>query len=181
MEIPDLQFCFILLKALPISYSTVTFAVLASRDMSTLKPLMIQEWILNEESCQARSIALLNKVAPIKNKFNKKNIKCYYCQKTRHKSNECQKKKWDAKEKEKKKEAKANKVVNAHVLVPSMARIMKIPKNENNICVSLYTATCLKWLVDSGATHYISPVYSNFIQYTPTSGVVSLRGHVEIR
>ena len=67
------------------------------------------------------------------------------------------------------------------MLVPSMARIMKIPKNENNICVFLYTATCLKWLVDSGATHYISPVYSNFIQYTPTSGVVSLRGHVEIR
>ena len=133
MKILNLQFCFILLKALPESYSTVAFAVLASGDTLTLKSLMIQEQILNEKSHRARSTASLNKVAPIKNKSNKKNIKCYYCQKSGHKSNECQKKKQDAEEKEKKeKEAGANKAVNAHMLVPSTARITKISKNENN-------------------------------------------------
>ena len=29
--------------------------------------------------------------------------------------------------------------------------------------------------------HHISPVRSDFVQYTPTSGVVSLGGHAEIR
>ena len=182
MEIPNLQFCFILLKALPESYSTVASAILASRDTSTLKLLIIQEQILNKESRRARSTASLNKVAPIKNKSNKKNIKCYYCQESGHKSNEFQKKKQDAEEKEKKeKEAGANKVVNAHMLVLSMARIMEIPENEDNIHVSLYAATCLKWLVDSSATHHISPVHSDFVQYTLTLGVVSLGGHTEIR
>ena len=89
MEITDLQVFFILLKALPESYSTVASTILASGDTSKLKPLVIQERILNEESRRAGSMASLNKVAPVKSKSDKKNIKCYYCQKCGHKSNEC--------------------------------------------------------------------------------------------
>ena len=79
MEITDLQFSFILLKALPKSYSTVATAVLAGGAPSSLTPLTVQERILNEESQQASSTASLNKVAPVKIRSNKKDIKCYYC------------------------------------------------------------------------------------------------------
>jgi hypothetical protein len=89
MEITDLQFSFILLKALPESYSTVASAVLASGDPGKLTPLTVQERILNEESRRSRSTASVNKVAPVKSRSDKKNIKCYYCQKSGHKSNEC--------------------------------------------------------------------------------------------
>ena len=76
--------------------------------------------------------------------------------------------------------AQLNKVVNAHVLVPTTARITEIPDNEDNIRVSLYSVARPKWLVDSGATHHISPVRSDFVQYTPTPGVVSLGGCAEL-
>ena len=83
---------------------------------------------------------------------------------------------------EKEKEAAlATKAVNAHVLVPSMARITEIPDNDDSIRVSLYAVARPKWLVDSGATHHISLVRSDFVQYTPTLGVVSLGGCAEIR
>ena len=50
MKITDLQFSFILLKALPESYSTVATAVLAGGVPSLLTLLTVQERILNEES-----------------------------------------------------------------------------------------------------------------------------------
>ena len=49
MEIPDLQFCFILIKALPESYSAVASTILATGALTALTPLIIQEQILNEE------------------------------------------------------------------------------------------------------------------------------------
>src|SRR5487761_1600969 len=49
MEIPDLQFCFILIKALPDSYSAIASTTLAIGAPSALTPLTIQEYILNEE------------------------------------------------------------------------------------------------------------------------------------
>jgi hypothetical protein len=35
-------------------------------------------------------------------------------------------------------------------------------------------------MVDSGATHHITPYHSDFIKWTPAQGTVSLGGHVEI-
>ena len=35
-------------------------------------------------------------------------------------------------------------------------------------------------MVDSGATHHITPHRSDFISWTPAAGVVSLGGHAEI-
>src|SRR6266849_8006442 len=36
-------------------------------------------------------------------------------------------------------------------------------------------------MVDSSATHHMTPHQSDFITWTPTKGVVSLRGHTEIQ
>jgi hypothetical protein len=93
MIITDLQFCFILIKALPNSSTTITFTILATGAPTDLKPQMIQDWILNEEGHQSGASVSLNKVTPVKNNSN---ITCYYCKKTGYKSTECKKKKWDA-------------------------------------------------------------------------------------
>ncbi len=124
----------------------------------------------------------LNKIAPIKfkgNKADKSKIKCYYCQKLGHKSNECCKKKKDTEEKEKKKKgnsATTSKSVNMHITTASIKEI----DDNNNLSVSLYAVTRSRWMVDSGATYYITPNCSNFISWTSAKGTVSLGGHTEI-
>jgi hypothetical protein len=143
MIITDLQICFILIKVLPNSYTTITSTILTTGAPTDLKPQTIQDWILNEKGCWSGASALLNKVAPMKNNSN---ITCYYCKKTGHKSTECWKKKWDVDYKVKGKgkatetqAATLNKVVNAHI-VPTTATITKVLDSENNIWVSVYTA-----------------------------------------
>ena len=141
MEISELQYCFILIKALLDLYSAVASTVLVVGETKDLKSQMIQDRILNKEGQRSGASASLNKIAPIKkkgDKTDKSKIKCFYCQKMGHKSNECRKKKKDAEEKEKKEKDKggAQKSVNAHI---SSARIEEITENEN-LSVSLYAA-----------------------------------------
>ena len=146
MEISDLQHCFTLIKALPEIYSPVASTILATGAPADLKPLTIQERILNEEGWHARSSTSLNKHAPIKSKEkeDKKKIKCFYCNKKGHRSSECKKKKKDEEDKAKKEKEKAaagqssSTKVNAHVqLVPTTATIVEIP-DDNEVRVSLY-------------------------------------------
>ena len=186
MKITDLQFSFILIKALPDSYTAVASTILASGEASALSPQKIQDRILNEEGRWAGTSASLNKIAPIKrkgDKADKSKVTCFYCQKLGHKSNECRKKKKDAEEKEKEKKEKGHKVqvqttksVNAHI---STATIEEIDDNDD-LPVSLYAASRSRWMVDSGATNHITPHRSDFISWTPASGAVSLGGHAEI-
>jgi hypothetical protein len=185
MEITPLQFSFILIKALPESYSAVASTILAAGEPKDLSPITIQERILNEEGRRSGTSASLNKVAPIKTKD--KNITCFYCNKKGHKSNECKKKKRDLAAKEKKDKEQGNatntastsKAVNAHI-VPTTATITEISDDDNQIRVSLYSAARSRWMVDSGATHHISPYRSDFISWKPARGRVSLGGHAEI-
>ena len=159
MKITDLQFSYILIKALPKSYLAVALTILATGAPKNLSPQVIQEWILNEEGWWSGPSASLNKVTPIKKKSDKPAYKCYYCQKARHKANECQKKKKDAEEKDKKDKAvpaqTPSKAVNMHI-IPTTATISKIT-DDNDIQVSIYTAMQSWWMVDSGAMHHISP------------------------
>ena len=142
MKVSALQFCFILLKALPDSYSTVASTILATGEPKDLSPQTIQDCILNEEGRRSGASASLNKIAPIKckgDKADKSKIKCYYCQKLGHKSNECCKKKKDAEKKEKKEKgnsATTSKSVNAHITTASIKEI----DDNNNLLVFLYTA-----------------------------------------
>jgi hypothetical protein len=75
------------------------------------------------------------------NKVDKSSITCYYCQKIRHKSNKCCKKKKDMEEKDKKEKVKGSraqmtKSVNAHVNTTTIEEI----DNNNDIPISLYAA-----------------------------------------
>ena len=66
MKITDLQFCFILIKALPESYSAVASTILATGELKDLSLQKIQDRILNEEGRRSGASVSLNKVAPIK-------------------------------------------------------------------------------------------------------------------
>ena len=172
MKISNLQFSFILIKALPESYSAVALTILATGELKDLTPQTIQDQILNEEGRHSSASTSLNKITLVKrkgNKVDKSSITCYYCQKIRHKSNECRKKKKDAEEKDKKEKEKAKgssvqktKSVNAHV---STATIEEVDDNID-IPISLYTTAQARWMVDSGATHHITPYCSDFIEWT---------------
>ncbi len=101
MKVSNLQFCFILLKALPDSYDTVVSTILATGEAKDLSPQTIQDRILNEEGRRFGASMSLNKIAPIKrrgDRANKSKIKCFYCQIPGHRINECRKKKKDAEE-----------------------------------------------------------------------------------
>jgi len=105
MEISNLQFSFILIKALQDSYSAVASTILVVGETKEMKPQMIQDHILNEEGRRSGASTSLNMIAPIKKKgdrMDKSKIKCFYCQKMGHKSTKYHKKKWDVEEKEKK-------------------------------------------------------------------------------
>src|SRR6266849_2949910 len=137
MKINNLQYCFILIKALLESYSAITSSILATGKPKDLSPQKIQDRILNEEGQRSGVSASLNKIVPIKkygDKPDKSKVKCFYCQKLGHKRNECHKKK---KDKEAEKHGKGNgaqKSVNVHI-----ATIEEIDNNED-LPVSLYTA-----------------------------------------
>jgi hypothetical protein len=145
MKISNLQFSFILIKALPNSYSAVVSIILATGEPKDLTPQIIQDQILNEEGWCSGASVFVNKIALVKrkgNKADKSSIICYYCQKIRHKSNECHKKKKDVEKKDKKEKAKGSgaqitKLVNVHVNTTTIEEI----NNNNNIPISLYAAT----------------------------------------
>jgi hypothetical protein len=187
MKITDLQFSFILIKVLPESYSAVASTILVTGAPKDLTPQIIQDRILNEEGRRSSASVSLNKLAPVKKKSNKAQVKCYYCQKLGHKSNECRKKKRDTEQKEKKEKEKGSasqtpgKAVNMHIsVVPATATIEEVADDNDNLHVSLYTTMRSRWMVDSGATHHITPHRSNFATWAPARGSVSLGGHAEI-
>jgi hypothetical protein len=68
MNISSLQYSFILIKALPDSYSAVTSTILATGKPKDLSPQTIQDRILNEEGRWSGASTSLNKIAPIKHK-----------------------------------------------------------------------------------------------------------------
>jgi hypothetical protein len=98
MGVTDIQFCLILLNALPASYEVVASTILASGAPSTLSHSEIIARITNEEGRHAAN-PLLNaaRAAPIKSgkKKNHAGLTCHYCQKKGHIQPNCLKKKWD--------------------------------------------------------------------------------------
>ena len=95
MGVSDIQFCLILLHALPASYEVLASTILASGTPTDLKHSKIIACILNEEGQWAGSSASLNvaKAAPIKSSGSKKKdhsgLTCHYCQKKGHIKPDC--------------------------------------------------------------------------------------------
>src|ERR1700675_1200643 len=187
MGITDTQYCLLLLRALPTSYEVLASTILASGAPTSLKHAEITARILSEEARRAGpSGSSLNAAAkaPIKGKGKGKKrdhsgLTCHYCDKVGHIAPDCRKKKKDEAEKQKKeKSAGGNKAANSHVLVASPSA----PSTEwgasieevNDIGVALYTAERVRWMMDSGATHHITPHKSDFRDYTPCQGSVRL-------
>jgi hypothetical protein len=179
MGVSDIQYCLILLNALPKSYEVVASTLLASGPATALKHGEITARVLNEEGRKSGPSASLNAArAPIKSGKKKKDhsmLTCHYCNKKGHIQPDCRKKKKDDADKKGKEEgggAGGSKSANAHVLVPTTASIVEV--NDDELEVGLYTAVRTRWMMDSGATHHMSPHKSDFADYTPCQGTVRL-------
>ena len=184
MGVSDIQYSLILLNALPKTYDIVASTLLASGPASALKYSEITARILNEEGRKAGPSGSLNAAqAPIKSGKKKKkdhsNLTCHYCNKKGHIQPDCHKKKKDEAEKKKKEDegnsSGGNKAVNVHELVPTTASIAEVDDDDNELRVSLYSAERLRWMMDSGATHHMSPQKSDFIDHAPCPGTNARR------
>ena len=121
------------------------------------------------------------RAAPIKASGKKRDhstLKCHYCGKMGHIRPNCQKKKKDEAEEKKKTQGNASgsgsgakPAVNSHVLVPTSASITEV---DDIVGVALYTASRVRWMMDSGASHHMTPHRSDFATYTPCMGKVKL-------
>ena len=176
MGITDTQFCLILLHALPDSYEVLASTILASGSADQLKHAEIIARILNEEGQRSGSTSSLNAVkAPVKSQKGKPrdhtNLTCHYCNKKGHIQPDCRKKKKDDKEKKDKEKNASSKAANTHVAVHTSASIEEI---NDDLHVSLYAAASDAWMLDSGATHHITPHTSDFISYSKIKGIVRL-------
>jgi hypothetical protein len=78
----------------------------------------------------------------------------------------------DKKKKEESGSSGGNKAANSHILVPTSASIEEV---NDNVGVALYTAERMHWMMDSGATHHISPHQSD-CKTTPHAKAVCALG-----
>jgi hypothetical protein len=184
MGVSETQYSLILLNTLP--SETVATILLASGPPTSLKLSKISAWVINEEG---RSevwpwcIPWAESRAPIKSsdkgkgkKKDHSNLMCHYCNEKGHIQPDCCKKKKDGADKKKKEEGgsrSGQKAANSHVLVPTMDSIKEVDDN-NVVGVALYTAEPVRWMMDCGATHHITPHRSDFETYMPCKGSVCL-------
>jgi hypothetical protein len=155
MGVTDVQFCLILLHALPASYEVLASTILASGAPTALQYSEIIARIINEEGRQAGGSASLNaaRAAPIKSSSGKKKdhsgLTCHYCQKKGRIKPDCHKKKKDEADKKKKEDGSSagGKAVNSHALVESSASITEVTDNE--MTASLYAAQSDQWMLDA--------------------------------
>ena len=179
MGVSDTQYCLILLNALPSSYEIVATTILASGAPSSLSHSEIIARILNEEGRRSGSSAALNAArAPIKSDGKKKrkdhsNLTCHYCNKKGHIKPDCRKKKQDESNNKKKEEGTSgSKAANTHVLVPSTASVEEV---NDDLTAALYAADAKPcWMMDSGATHHITPCRTDFKDYSLANGTIRL-------
>ena len=124
MGVTDIQYCLILLHALPPSYEVLASTILASGTPTTLKHAEITARILNEEGRRSGpSGSSLNAVAraPVKGsgkgkKRDHSGLTCHYCNKKGHIKPDCRKRKKDEEE-AKKASSSGTKAANTHVKV----------------------------------------------------------------
>jgi hypothetical protein len=102
MGVSDIQYCLILLNALPSTYEVVASTLLASGPASSLKHNEITARILNEEGRKSGPSGSLNAARSVKQDHSK--LTCHYCNKTGHIKRNCRKKKKDKAEEEEEEE-----------------------------------------------------------------------------
>ena len=176
MGVTNTQYCLILLNALPSSYEIVATTILASGAPSSLSHSEIIARILNKEGRRSGSSAALNSArAPIKSDGKKKrkdhsNLTCHYCNKKGHIKPDCRKKKQD--KLGNKEGNSSSKAANTHILTNTSASIEEV---NDDLTAALYATDAKpRWMMDSGATHHITPCRTDFKDYSLVNGTIRL-------
>ena len=145
--ISDQHFAFSILLSLPESYSTLSSTLLATIDLTTIKPTDVTARILEEESRRS-----LNPSLSAVKKTKRYSGTCGYCKKQGHRERECRSKKRD--------ESKGK------PSTPSTNAIVASTSSEESIPTSFYIASDANpWMLDSGCSDHMTPFRSDFIQY----------------
>jgi Pol polyprotein len=78
----------------------------------------------------------------------------------------------DSPNKKKEEGSSSSKAANTHILVPTTASIEEV---NDDLTAALYTADAKPcWMMDSGATHHITPCRSDFKDYSLVKGTICL-------
>jgi len=99
------------------------------------------------------------------------NITCYYCTRIGHKAIDCEVRKRatemkQGREDKRGKSASAHRVKTGNTVVHGLTAMARVAGNTRNTD---------EWIIDSGATHHISPNLMDFHEYPPTRGILTSR------
>jgi len=165
ITLSDQHFSFLILGALPPSYSTLFTTLLSTADLSKISPSDVSSRIIDEYTRQIADptsvSAMHSSSSSSKHKTPRFEGNCNYCTKKGHKADVCRKKKADGKAKEKKTNTPS-------VLVMQSSSIVEV--DNNAILASFYGLPDSKaWMLDSGCTKHMTPHRSKFIAYESIS------------
>ncbi len=191
MAISDMQMSFILLDALPPSYSTIAGTILAAGPPSALSPQDLINRFINEESCISGPGAALNKAAPFKSTHMQSNpprasstpqgassssmlkdVTCYYCKKAGHKSPDCHKKKKDLENAKKGKAGQQHKAAQNTAIVDNTLDTQTLARCHDpdasghgtctiTVCLLISTFSCVPFVPLWSVYHPSHLIYDN--------------------
>ncbi|KDQ53692.1 hypothetical protein JAAARDRAFT_197150 [Jaapia argillacea MUCL 33604] len=93
-----MYFAFVMLLALPNSYSNIVDTILTVVEATALEPAAIHQKIISEEACcksNPSAAVVTTSASQSRDKGKKKPSKCHYCKRDGHWENECRKRKKD--------------------------------------------------------------------------------------
>jgi hypothetical protein len=156
ITVTDQHYAFIILQALPSSYSMLYVSLLSTVDMTKIDPTAVASRIFEEETRRSSDPS----VAAIKTEQSRFTGTCNYCKKVGHKEKVCRKKQYDKKEKQ-----RARPSVPNNSAITSTASVVEVAQS---IPVSFYLASqdSKHWMMDSGCTDHMTPYRSDFATYS---------------
>ncbi|KDQ50651.1 hypothetical protein JAAARDRAFT_199782 [Jaapia argillacea MUCL 33604] len=168
----DMYFAFVMLLALPDSYSNIVNAILMVIKASALEPAAIRQKIISEEAhrkSNPSAAVVTTSASRLKDKGKKKPGKCHYCKKDGNWENECRKKQKDQGDRGGgggRGNSSSTPTVNTATM-PAVATITGEAQVANVTSFWCGLSDTHAWMLNSGCTEHMMPNISNLSDYMP--------------